>query len=205
MEPKWLIWAKELQALSQSGLAYSKDKFDIERFQRIRHISAEIMSEYTEIDSTKIKELFCNESGYQTPKVDVRGAVFKNDKILLVKEKIDGCWALPGGWADYNLSAKENIVKEMKEEAGLVVEPVKLIAVLDRNKHNTPVNPYGIYKIFILCKEISGSFEENIEIDESGYFDLTSLPELSETRNTIKQIHMCRDAYVSNQWQVLYD
>lgn len=121
MDPKWLCWAKQLQSIAQAGLAYSKDKYDIERFQQIRNLSAEILSEYTGISNEKIKELFCNETGYQTPKVDVRGAIFKDDKILLVKESIDGSWSMPGGWAEPNLSVKENIIKEVKEEAGLYI------------------------------------------------------------------------------------
>ena len=107
MEPKWLTWAKQLQSIAQAGLTYSKDKYDIERFQQIRELSVEILNEYTEICNEKIKDLFCNEVGYQTPKIDIRGAVFKDDKILLVKESIDGLWSIPGGWAEPGLSIKE--------------------------------------------------------------------------------------------------
>lgn len=205
MEPKWLSWAKELQSIAQAGLAYSKDQYDIERFRQIRDLSVEILSEYTEIENEKIKDLFCNEVGYQTPKVDVRGAIFKEDKILLVKESIDGCWSMPGGWAEVNLSIKENVVKEVKEEAGLNVVPKRLIAILDRNKHNVPVNAYGIYKIFVLCQLQDGSFKENIETDESGFFALAELPPLSVDRITKKQIELCFEAKDNDNFLAVFD
>ena len=107
-EQKWLDWAIELQSLAQAGLTYGKDKFDIERFERIREISAEMVAHKTEISVEKVKNLFCNEVGYQTPKIDVRGVIFKDDKILLIQES-NGKWALPGGWADVYLSVKENV------------------------------------------------------------------------------------------------
>lgn len=205
MEPKWLSWAKQLQSIAQAGLAYSKDKYDIERFQQIRNLSVEIMSEYTGISNEKVEDLFCNETGYQTPKVDIRGAIFKEDMILLVKESIDGCWSMPGGWAEFNLSIKENIIKEAKEEAGLNVVPKKIIAVLDGNKHNKPLNPYGIYKIFVLCELIDGVFERNIETEESGFFCLKDLPQLSLERNSIKQVEMCFEAKSHDNFFILFD
>lgn len=205
MEPKWLTWAKQLQSIAQAGLTYSKDKYDIERFQQIRDLSVDILNEYTEINNEKIKDLFCNETGYQTPKVDIRGAIFKDKKILLVKENTDGCWSMPGGWAEFNLSIKENIVKEVKEEAGLNVIPKRLIAVLDRNKHNEPVTAYGIYKIFVLCELIDGVFEKNIETDESGFFSLTDLPPLSIQRNTKRQIEMCFESKLQDNFFTIFD
>ncbi|SCP98418.1 NUDIX hydrolase N-terminal domain-containing protein [Anaerobium acetethylicum] len=205
MEPKWLSWAKKLQAISQAGLTYSENKYDIERFQQIRDLSVEILNEYTEINNEKIKDLFCNETGYQTPKVDIRGAIFKEDKILMVKERIDGCWSIPGGWAEYNLSVKENIVKEVKEEAGLNIVPQKIIAILDKNKHNKPITPYGIYKIFVLCELIDGEFENNIETEESCFFALTELPSLSLERNSENQIRMCFEAKSNNNFFTMFD
>jgi ADP-ribose pyrophosphatase YjhB (NUDIX family) len=205
MEPKWLSWAKKLQSIAQAGLTYSKDKYDIERFQQIRDLSAEILNEYTEISNEKIKNLFCNETGYQTPKVDIRGAVFKDDKILLVKESIDGCWSIPGGWAEINLSIKENIVKELLEEAGLNVVPRRLIAVLDRSKHNHPVTAYGMYKVFVLCELVDGEFEKNMETEESGFFSLADLPPLSTERITGKQIAMCFEAKDNDNFLTIFD
>ena len=144
---KWLEWAVELQSIAQSALYYCKDKFDIERFERIREISAEMISHKSDIPVEKVKNLFCNEIWYQTPKLDCRAAIFKYNKILLVKES-NGLWSLPGGWVDVDLSVKENIIKEVKEEAGLDVTPEKIIAVQDREKHNKPVYAYKICKVF---------------------------------------------------------
>ncbi|MHC1685228.1 MAG: NUDIX hydrolase N-terminal domain-containing protein [Clostridiaceae bacterium] len=205
MEEKWLTWARKLQSLAQAGLAYSENKYDLERFQQIRELSAEILNEYTEIGIEKVRELFCSEDGYQTPKVDIRGAIFKDDKILLVKESIDGCWSMPGGWAEVDLSVKENVIKEAKEEAGVNVIPKRIIAVLDRNKNNKPISAYGIYKIFVLCELIDGNFKENIETEESGFFLLSELPPLSLGRNNEKQIKMCFRAKDDENFQVIFD
>lgn len=205
MEEKWLTWAKKLQSIAQAGLEYSKDKYDIERFQQIRELSVEILNEYTELSNEKIKDLFCNEVGYQTPKVDIRGAIFKYNKILLVKESIDGCWSLPGGWAEVDLSVKENVIKEAKEEAGVNVIPKRIIAVLDKNKNNKSANPYSIYKIFVLCDLIDGDFKKNIETEESGFFSLSELPPLSLGRNNEKQIEMCFKAKDDEEFQVIFD
>ena len=132
---KWLQWAVELQSIAQAGLFYGKDEFDKERYQRIRDITAEMISYKSDISIEKVKDLFCSEIGYQTPKLDSRAAIFKEDKILLVHEK-NGTWSLPGGWVDVNVSVKENTIKEVKEEAGLDVTADKVIAVQDREKHN---------------------------------------------------------------------
>lgn len=200
----WLNWAKELQFIAQSGLTYSKDPFDIERFQRIREISAEILSHKSGISIKKVRDIFCNETGFQTPKLDTRAAIFQEDKILLVKEK-NGKWSLPGGWVDVDQSIRTNTVKEVLEEAGLEVEAVRLIALQDRNKHNTPTYAYGICKVFVLCKLIGGTFIKNIETVDSGYFSLNELPKLAEEKNTFEQVKMCFDANADEKWQVLFD
>lgn len=202
---KLLDIAIELQSIAQAGIAYSKDKFDIERFKRIRDISAEILCEKSDLTLEKVKDLFCNETGYQTPKVDTRAAIFKDNKILLVKEISDNKWSLPGGWLDVNKSIKENIIKEVNEEAGLNVSAERLIAIQDRNKHNVPPYAYGICKVFVLCSIIDGKFFPNIEISESNYFDLESLPELSVERNTREQIKMCFNAYNDHNFKVIFD
>ena len=147
MEEKlWLNWAIELQSLAQAGLTYGKDVYDRERYERIREISAEMISHKSEIPVEIVKNLFCNETGYQTPKLDTRAAIFNNGKILLVREN-NGKWSLPGGWVDVNVSVKENTIKEVKEEAGVDVNADQIIAVQDRNKHNTPQYAYGVCKI----------------------------------------------------------
>lgn len=201
---RWLQWAVELQSIAQAGLFYVKDDFDRERFQRIRDIAAEMLAYKTEIPLDKVKDLFCCEIGYQTPKIDTRAAIFQEDKILLVKEK-NGKWSLPGGWVDVDLSVKENVIKEVREEAGLKVSDDRVIAVEDREKHNQPVYAYKVCKIFVLCTVLGGSFQENTETVESRYFGLEELPELSEEKNNREQIEMCFEAYRSENWEPFFD
>lgn len=200
----WLSWAMELEFIAQAGITYSKDSFDIERFHRIREISAELMSMKTGFGKEYITEIFCNETGFQTPKLDTRAAIFHDDKILLVQEK-NGTWALPGGWVDVNQSIATNTVKEVKEEAGLDVIPVKLIAVQDRNLHNPPVYAYGICKAFVQCKVLGGDFIQNMETISSAYFSLNQLPALAEEKNTARQIALCFEAYHCADWVTQFD
>lgn len=201
---KWLEWAVELQSIAQTGLFYGKDPFDMERYQRIRDIAAEMISFKTEIPLEKVKDLFCCETGYQTPKLDTRAAIFKEDKILLVKEK-NGTWSLPGGWVDVNVSVKENVVKEVKEEAGLDVTPELVIAVQDREKHNLPVYAYKVCKIFVLCSVLGGAFQKNTETTVSRYFGLEELPLLAEEKNNEEQVRMCFEAYHAENWKTQID
>ncbi len=201
---KWLEWAVELQSLAQAGLTYGKDVYDRERYERIRDISAEILSYKTDISVEKVKNLFCNEVGYQTPKLDTRAAVFEHEKILLVKEN-NGRWSLPGGWVDVNLSVKENTVKEVKEESGLDVTADRIIAIQDRDRHNLPAYAYGVCKIFVLCSVLGGEFEKNIETTEFRYFNKAELPELATEKNTKEQIDMCFNAYYNKDWIVEFD
>lgn len=201
---RWLKWAMELQSIAQAGLTYGKDVYDLERYEQIRSISAEMVSHMTDIPFEKIRELFCNESGYQTPKLDTRAAIFKDGRILLVREN-NGRWSLPGGWVDVNVSVGENVVKEVREESGLDVIAEKVIAIQDRSKHNLPVYAYSVCKVFVQCSVISGQFQKNIETTESRYFSLDELPELSTEKNTEEQIRMCFDAYGSKNWKTLLD
>ena len=195
----WLDWAKELQSIAQNGLAYTKDVFDKERYTRLRDISADIISRYSSIPTEKVTNLFCNESGFQTPKIDTRAVIFKDDKILLVKEN-DGRWSLPGEWCDFDQTIKTNTEKEVLEEAGLKVRATKIIAIQDRNKHNTPVYAYNICKFFVLCEIIGGKFKKNIETTDSAYFSKDELPILSEDKNTKEQIEMCFIAKNNINW-----
>ena len=204
MEGKWLEWAVELQSLAQAGLTYGKDVYDRERYERIRVISAEMMSYKTNISIKKVKDLFCNETGYQTPKLDTRAAIFENSKILLVHES-NGKWSLPGGWVDVNVSIKENTIKEVKEESALDVTADKIIAIQDRAKHNQPIYAYGVCKVFILCSVIGGQFEKNIETIGFCYFNENELPELAEEKNNEEQIKMCFKAFRSEHWETQFD
>lgn len=202
---KWLKWAMEIQAIAQSGLAYTDNVYDTERYERLRQLSAEIIAEKSNIPLGKVKDLFCNETGYQTPKLDTRAAVFKGGKILLVHEK-NGTWSLPGGWCDVLQSVRSNTVKEVKEETGLDVKAVRLIALQDRNKHNVPVYAYGVCKVFVLCELIGGEFTENIETTEIAFFDVENLPaNLAKEKTTEQQIKMCFEAYEAENWQPYFD
>ena len=203
-EKLWLNWAIELQSLAQAGLTYGKDIYDRERYERIREISAEIIAHKSEIPVETVKDLFCNETGYQTPKLDTRAAIFKDDKILLVQEN-NGKWSLPGGWVDVNVSVKENAIKEVKEESGLDVTADRIIAVQDRNKHNLPQYAYGVCKVFVLCSLVGGQFEVNSETTGFDWFAMEHLPELAEEKNTPAQAQMCFDAYRNPGWQVQFD
>ena len=204
-EKRWLDWAMELQSLAQAGLTYGKDVYDRERYERIREISAEMIAHKSEIPVETVNGLFCNETGYQTPKLDTRAAIFQDDKILLVREN-NGKWSLPGGWVDVNVSVKENTIKEVKEEAGLDVTADRIIAVQDRNKHNLPRYAYGICKIFVLYSLIGGSFQENSETTGSDYFAEDNLPDLAADKNTAEQIRMCFDAYrAGDAWTTYFD
>ena len=202
----WKKWAQELQFLSQCSLAYSKDKFDRERSERIREIACEMLSYKYDIPIEKVKLDFAGELGYQTPKVETRAAVIKDNKILLVKEQFDGKWALPGGYQDVNMSIKENAIKEANEEAGAVVNPVKIIAVLDYNRHHHVNFPFGMVKVFVLCEYVSHSFVENTETLGAEFYSLDELPELSTTRTTKKQLEMCFDCYNNiENWETIFD
>lgn len=202
---KWLKWAMEIQSLAQGGLAYTNNVYDIERYERLREIAAEMVAEKSNISLEKVKDLFCNEKGYQTPKIDTRAAIFKDNKIILVHEN-DGRWALPGGWCDVLESIESNTLKEVREEAGLEAKAIKIIAIQDRNKHNKPVYAYGICKVFVLCEAIGGAFAENIETTETKYFSLGEIPEnLAEEKTSKEQIKMCFEAANSENWQTLFD
>ena len=202
---KWLSWAIEIQSLAQAGITYTKDLYDKERYERLREISAEMLKEKTNVPLEKVKDLFCNEIGYQTPKLDTRAVIFKDNKILLVHEK-NGTWSLPGGWCDVLESIKSNTIKEVKEETGLNVKAIKIISIQDRNKHNTPMYAYGVCKVFVLCEIIDGEFKENIETTEIDYFALEDLPKkLADEKCNKEQIKMCFKAYNDNNWQVQFD
>ena len=201
----WLKWAIEIQALAQNGLTYTKDVYDKERFERLREISAEMLAEKTDIPVDKVKDLFCNEKGYQTPKLDTRAAIFKDGKILLVHEN-NGTWALPGGWVDVLESVGSNTIKEVKEETGLDVRNQKIIAIQDRNKHNTPSYAYGICKVFVLCELLGGEFKENTETTEIKYFSLDEIPQnLANEKTSMEQIEMCFGALNDSNWQTKFD
>jgi ADP-ribose pyrophosphatase YjhB (NUDIX family) len=205
MNTKWLEWATRLQSIAQSGLTFGENQYDLDRYQQIRNLSVEILHEYTDLDNEKIRDLFASEKGYQTPKVDIRAAVFKDDKILMVREKVDGKWSLPGGWADVNTSVSESVVRECAEEAGATVKPLRIIAIHHANKHNNFVYPFTIYKIIVECDLLEYVFKENTETLGSGFFSLDNLPELSVERNNFDQISLCFKAKESTIFETVFD
>jgi ADP-ribose pyrophosphatase YjhB (NUDIX family) len=205
MDTKWLEWATRLQSIAQSGLTFGENQYDLGRYQQIRDLSVEILHEYTDINHEKIRDLFASETGYQTPKVDIRAAVFKDDKILMVKEKIDGKWSLPGGWADVNTSVSESVVRECNEEAGADVKPKRVIAIQHANKQNNFIYPFTIYKIIVECDLLEYSFKENSETLGSGFFSIDNLPELSVERNNLNQIKLCFEAKKQKLFEPVFD
>ena len=204
-QDKWIEFAIEIQSIAQAGLTYGKDIYDMERYTRLREIAAEMLACKTDLPVEKVTDLFCNETGYQTPKIDTRAAVFQENKILLVREN-DGRWTLPGGWCEVNLSVAENTVKETYEEAGIHVTADELIAVQYRNKHNVPIYVYGIVKIFVLCTAVDGTFVPNSETTESRYFGKEEIPaDLAAEKVNLEQIMMCFEANEAEHWKPLFD
>lgn len=205
MNDKWLDFAIRIQSIAQAGLQYGKDKFDRERYEALRQIAAEMLAAKTDVPVEKVVGLFCNESGYQTPKVDTRGAVFAEGKILLVREN-DGNWSLPGGWCDVDQSVASNTVKEVREETGFSVSAERMIAVQDWRKHNVTNYAYGVVKTFLLCKCEGGAFEENLETTAIGFFGKDELPEnLAVQKCTREQILMCFEAYENPNLPTQFD
>ena len=188
-EPKWLLWARELQAIAQTGLTFSNDRYDLERYQRLRAIAVAMLASGSGAPLERISALFEQELGYPTPKVDVRGAVFRDQRILLVQEISDGFWTLPGGWADVNQSASECVEREIQEESGFQTRALKLAAVWDyRRQRQVASQPYSIYKFFFICELIGGEASPSIETSAVEFFPLDQLPDLSLGRVTPEQI-----------------
>lgn len=205
MNDKVLDWAVRLQSIAQAGLTYGKDAYDKERYTQLRELAAEMLAERTGLSAEKVKEVFCNEEGYQTPKLDTRAAIFQNGKILLVHEN-NGTWSLPGGWCDVDQSVASNAVKEVKEETGLDVSAERLIAVQDWRRHNVCNYAYGVVKIFVLCRCLQGDFIENTETTETAYFGMDELPDnLAVEKTTREQLKMCFQAYEDENWRVQFD
>ncbi len=185
MEPAWLAWARRLNALAQTGLTFSENPYDIERYTEVRKIAAEMVAQAAGIETGHVLDLFACDAGYATPKVDVRGVVFRDGKILLVRERSDGLWTLPGGWADVGDSPADAVVRE---ESGFETRATKLLALLDRNRHGHPPHVNHIYKVFVRCEIVGGSPATSHEIMGVGFFGEDAIPELSLTRVMPAQI-----------------
>lgn len=203
---KQLEWAKKLKAISQAGHTYSQDKFDLERFDQIEQIAFEMLSEISGRSVENILQLYIPETGYPTPKVDLRAGVIKDNKILLVRERADGCWTLPGGWADVCETPTEGVIREVFEESGFYVAQPRLIAVKDRDVHPyIPKFPFHIYKMIFLCELVSGSPAINIEISDIDFFALDNLPELSASRVLFDDIKLVFDHYNNPELKTYVD
>jgi ADP-ribose pyrophosphatase YjhB (NUDIX family) len=206
MDPQWLVWAKRLQAIAQTGLTYAKDPFDVERYQSIRLVASEMMAAGSgEGSADSFVKLLSTDVGYATPKVDVRAAVFRDGRLLLVREKEDGRWTLPGGWADIGDSPSGAVVREVKEESGFDVKARKLLALLDRNLHGHPPIPYHAYKLFFLCDIVGGNARAEQETDAVGFFAADEIPPLSLTRVTPAQIARLFQHSVHPEWPTEFD
>lgn len=198
----WLNWARELQAIGQIGQTYSKDKFDLERFARLREIACEIAALGSGEDPALVRQALCFESGYCCPKVDTRAAIFNERHQILMVREYSGLWDLPGGWCDDGESVCSNTVKEAFEEACMQVTPLKLIAIHERNRHNTPRYAYGTLKFFIECAPGPWHFAPTDETLECRYFSEDELPldMLRVETNNEEQLRLCFQAHYSKTW-----
>ena len=184
--------ARRIQAIAQSGLHYSQNEFDRQRYEELRELSVELAASVTDAGTDRIRHLFTDDTGFQTPKVDIRAVVIEDGRILMVRELSDGLWSLPGGFADINYSPAEVAVKEVAEETGLVVRANRLLAVIDTDRHDFPPLEYHYYKIIILCDPVGGDLRGSCETDEAQFFDPDELPPLSEKRNTPELFRIIR-------------
>lgn len=186
--PRWLDWAREIQALSQTGLHYSRDPYDTQRYQRLIEIAAEIVESHTSLPAELMIENFSWQPGYATPKIDVRGAVVRDGKILLVQERTDQKWCLPGGWGDVGEIPSEMTAREVLEESGFEVQPVKLIGVYDANRDGRPMQFFHAYKIILLCEITGGQARPSDETLAVDFFDFDHLPPLSSSRTNERHL-----------------
>lgn len=177
-EPDWLGWTRELQAIAQTGLAFTRDPYDRERYEMLRSLASRVMAAHTAAPAARIEALFAGESGYATPKIDVRGAVFDADgRVLLVREVADdGRWTLPGGWADVNLTLAESVAKEVREESGYEVRVRKLAAAWDRTRQGHPAGAFSCCKLFFTCEVAGGAAATGLETSEVGWFAADAVP-----------------------------
>jgi ADP-ribose pyrophosphatase YjhB (NUDIX family) len=204
-DPRWLQWTRRIAAIAQNGLTYTEGPFDRERYTELRQLAAEMMAAYGGADPEGVLELLRSQDGYATPKVDVRGVVFRDDRILLVREKEDGRWTLPGGWADEGYTAAEAIAKEIREESGYLARPVKLLAVYDRDTHGAPPLPWSVYKLFIRCELEGGTPTHSIETDGVGFFAEDEIPPLSRGRVAPGQVRRMFEHLRNPNWPTDFD
>lgn len=201
----WLTIAKKINSIAQTGLTFTKDKFDIERYSELLELSIQILNNITEIDSKKLEFVFNRNIGYQTPKIGVRAVVFKEDKLLMVKEKMDNKWCLPGGYADVGMTPSEIVINEVKEESGFDVKPIRILGLIDYNKHQDKPFPFDLYNLFMECEIIGGQPTSGIETCDVEFFDIDNLPELSIRRVTKDQILKMFDLHSDKTLEPIFD
>jgi ADP-ribose pyrophosphatase YjhB (NUDIX family) len=206
-EVQWLTWVKRLRSIAQAGLTYAESPFDRERYEQILAVASEIAAAETGGDAGTIHALFADARGYETPKVDVRGVVFRENRLLLVRELLDGGrWTLPGGWADVNDRPSEAVEREVWEESGYQVRACKLLAVYDRRLHgHLPPMGYGIYKLFFLCDLVGGEASGSIETTGASFFAEDEIPELSLGRVTPSEIARFFEHLRHPEWPTEFD
>jgi ADP-ribose pyrophosphatase YjhB (NUDIX family) len=186
--PRWLEWAREIQALGQTGLTFCEDDYNRQRYQRLLEIAAEIVEGHTQLEQGQILTNFSLQPGYATPKIDVRGAVIREKRILLVQERSDSRWAMPGGWADIGESPAEMVAREVWEESGFTVEPRTVIGVYDANRNGRPLSFYHAYKIVFECELLGGEARASSETSAADFFSFEDLPPLSRERTDMRHL-----------------
>jgi ADP-ribose pyrophosphatase YjhB (NUDIX family) len=201
----WLSIAKKINSIAHTGLTFTKDKFDKERYTELLDLSIQILNNITDIDYKKLDFIFNRDIGYQTPKVGVRAVVFRDDKILLVKEKMDDKWCIPGGYADTGMTPSEIVISEVKEESGFDVIPTRILGLIDYNKHQERPFPFDIYQLFMECVITGGEAETGIETSDVGFFEINDLPELSERRVTKGQILKMHELCKNKDMNPIFD
>ena len=187
--PKWLDWAREIQSLCQTGLAFTQTNYETERYKRLIEIAAEIVSSHSDLDKLKLTENLISHPGYATPKIDVRAAVIDKGKILLVQEISDDKWAMPGGWADVGDYPSEAVIRETKEESGYDVLPTKVVGVFDANRSGRPLEFFHAFKVVFLCELIGGEAKASDETKDVKFFSFEDLPKFSPNRTNMNHIN----------------
>jgi ADP-ribose pyrophosphatase YjhB (NUDIX family) len=190
--PDWLSWAREIQAISQTGIHFAENDYQRQRFHRLSEISAEIFATYSNIDYPLLIEKFNQQIGYATPRVDVRGAVFQDGKLLLVKERMDGSWTMPGGWADVGDIPSSAVEREVHEEAGLVVRAKRIVGVYDANRIG-PLEVFHAYKIVFQCDILGGEPRPGDETSQVAFFSQKEIPDMLSGERT--KTHHVHDAF----------
>ena len=188
VDPKLFEWARKVRAIAQNGLAFTHDPFDRERYTQLTELVAQLLAWHLELPTSQTRALWDGERGYATPKVDVRGGIFQDERVLLVRERSDGRWTLPGGWVDVNDAPAAAVEREIREESGYRARAVKLAALLDKNRHPHPPGIHHIFKLFFVCELTGGSAATSAETDGVDFFPLSALPELSLGRVLPAQI-----------------